>query len=144
MPAVTIQGEMRSRAPEIGKQVADRLYAGYFDSDIAARVAQQAGSSEREVEAKELPTRFLTRLAEAAGSSFIYEAATLPSDLRPLTDLVYLSALTCVMEGLANGRSAVICGRGGQFILRDYPDVLRTPVVAPLEIRLRGVMEDAS
>lgn len=79
MPVVTIQGEMGSRASEIGKQVADRLHASYFDSDIAARVAQQANSSEREVKAKELPTQFLTQLAEAASSSFIYEAATLPS-----------------------------------------------------------------
>ena len=75
MPVVTIQGEMGSRASEIGKQVADRLHASYFDSDIAARVAQQAGSSEREVKARELPTQFITQLAEAASRAAVIVAA---------------------------------------------------------------------
>ena len=36
----------------------------------------------------------------------------------------------------------MILGRGSQFILKDYPGVLHVLVVAPLEVRVKRVMQD--
>ncbi len=41
MSVVTIRGHLGSGAPEIGKQVADRLSIDYVDREIIADVAKQ-------------------------------------------------------------------------------------------------------
>ena len=42
---------------------------------------------------------------------------------------------------LAQGHSAVIYGRGSQFILKDHPHSLHVSIVAPFKVRLQRIME---
>jgi hypothetical protein len=144
MSIATIRGRLGSGAPEIGRQVADRLHADYVDREIIAAVAARLHRQEQDVTAKEMPpSSLLDHIAEALGRSGMYfEGAYLPAWEIPLDDTRYLEALQCVVKELAQSQSLVIRGRGSQFILKHYPKALHVLVVAPLEVRLKRVMQN--
>ncbi len=147
MSLVTIRGHLGSGAPEIGKQVAERLHADYVDREIIAKVAARLQRQEAEVGEKESPaSSLLGRIAEALeygyASDLSAAGAYLPTWEIPLNDARYLQALDSVVRELARSPSIVIRGRGSQFILKDYPEALHVLVIARLELRLRRVMED--
>ena len=147
MSVVTIRGRLGSGAPEVGKQIAEKLQADYVDREIIARVALQLHREEQEVIAKEiLPGSFLSRIAEALVHSYGFgegfEGAYLPISEMPLDDARYLQALKSVVRDLARSQRLVILGRGSQFILKDYPEVLHVLSVAPSQLRVNRVMKD--
>ncbi len=152
MSVVTIRGQLGSGAPEIGKMVADKLNTDYVDREIIAKVAELLNTKTEDVIAKEmLPGTFLGRVAEALGRGHTigsgysvgggYEGVYVPTWEVSLGDTRYLVGLKSIIKELAGSKSIVICGRGSQFILKDYPRVLHVLVVAPLEMRLKSVME---
>jgi len=61
----------------------------------------------------------------------------------PLDDHRYLEALETVIKEVVRNRSKplVILGRGSQFILKDYSETLHVLVVAPLEVRVKRLMQ---
>jgi cytidylate kinase len=147
MFVVTIRGQLGSGAPEVGRQIADRLHADYVDREIIAEVAARLHRQEQDVIAKEMPpSTFVGRIAEALGHNYAfgnaYASAWLPTWEIPLGDTRYLEALKSVMREVARRQSLVIRGRGSQFILRDYPGAIHVLLVAPLEVRLKRVMQE--
>jgi cytidylate kinase len=146
MSVITVRGQLGSGAPEIGREVADRLQAGYIDREIIAEVAARLHRQEEDVIAKEMPpSSLLSRIAEALEHSFVFgdgfAGAYLPLGQIPLNDARYLQALESVIRELARSQSVVIRGRGSEFILKDYPGSLHVMVVAPLELRVKRLME---
>ena len=146
MSVVTIWGGRGSGAPEVGKHVAEKLQTDYVDREIIARVAAQLQREEQEVLRKEMvPSSLLARIVEALGHSDSFgegfEGAYLRISEMPLDDARYLQALRSVVRELARSQRIVILGRGGQFILKDYPDVLHVLIVAPLQLRANRVMK---
>jgi cytidylate kinase len=159
MPIVTIRGSLGSGASEIGRILADKLQIDYIDRQIIAQVAGLLHKPQREVIAKEMPPGSLWgRIAQALGfdnalaapsameSGFMvpYSGAFLPTWQIPLDDTRYLSGLESVIRELAQSEHAVICGRGSQFILKDYPRALHVLLVAPLETRVTRVMQSTN
>jgi cytidylate kinase len=147
MSLITIRGQMGSGAPEIGKEVAERLGVNYVDREIIAEVAARLDRQEKDVLAKEMPpSSLLGRIAEAlehaAPFGVGFEGAYLPAWQIPLNDTRYLQALKSVLRELAQNQSLVIYGRGGQFILGDFPQALHVLVVAPLEVRVKRAMQN--
>jgi cytidylate kinase len=147
MSLITIRGQMGSGAPEIGKEVAERLGVNYVDREIIAEVAARLDRQEKDVLAKEMPpSSLLGRIAEAlehaAPFGVGFEGAYLPAWQIPLNDTRYLQALKSVLRELAQNQSLVIYGRGGQFILGDFPRALHVLVVAPLEVRVKRAMQN--
>jgi len=147
MSVVTIRDQLGGGAPEIGRQVAERLHADYVDREVIAQVAAQLHRQEQDVIAKEMPpSGLLGRIAEALERSAPFgvgfEGAYLPAWQIPLDDTRYLKALESVVKDLARSQSLVIHGRGGQFILKDFPGVFHVQVVAPLEVRVKRLMQD--
>jgi len=148
MSIVTIRGQLGSGAPEVGRQIADKLQADYVDRELIAEVATRLQHDEQEVIAKEMPpTSLLGRIAEALGRSGTFggeafAGAYLPISEMSLSDSRYFEALKSVVKELARSQSLVILGRGSQFILKDYPDTLHVLMVAPIEVRARRVMQD--
>jgi cytidylate kinase len=53
----------------------------------------------------------------------------------------YIEALGQLMTELAARGSVLLVGRGGNFFLREHPTAFHVRLVAPLEVRLRRVME---
>ena len=145
MSVVTIRGQLGSGAPEVGRQIADRLHADYVDREIIAEVAARLHRQEQDVIAKEMPPgSLLGRIVEALGRSggVGFEGAYLPLWQIPLDDTRYLEALKSVIRELARSQSLVIRGRGSQFILKDDPGALHVLLVAPLEVRVKRVMQN--
>jgi hypothetical protein len=148
MSIATIRGQLGSGAPEIGKLVANKLYADYVDREIIAEVAGILHRHKRDIRAKEMPPGSLAgRVAEALGGhGYIfgvdYRGAYLPAWQIPLDDTRYLVGLESVIKELAASSSIVIRGRGSQFILKDYPGALHVLVVASPEIQLKRVMKN--
>lgn len=147
MSLVTIRGQLGSGASEAGRQIADRLQANYVDREIIAEVAARLHREEREVIAKEMPpSSFLGRIAEALETGYAFgdgmPGAYLPVREIPLDNTRYLQALESVVRELARSQPLVILGRGSQFILKGYPGVLHVSAVAPIEVRVKRVMQD--
>jgi cytidylate kinase len=144
MSVVTIRGQLGSGAPEVGRQIADRLHADYVDREIIAEVAARLNRQEQDVVAKEMPdSSLLSRIAEALGRGGVcFEGAYLPTWEIPPDDTRYLEALKFVVKELARSQLLVIRGRGSQFILKDYPGALHILLVAPIEERVKRVMEN--
>jgi cytidylate kinase len=145
MPVVTIRGQFGSGAAEVGRQIADRLHVDYVDREIIAEVAARLHRQEQEVVAKEMPPgSLLGRIVEALGRTggVGYEGAYLPLPEIPLDDARYFEALKSVVRELARSQSLVILGRGSQFILKDYPGTLHVLLVAPIEARVKRVMQN--
>ncbi len=147
MAIITIRGSLGSWAPEIGRKVAKGINADYIDREIIAEVAARIVWPENAVEAKETPAcGLLDRIADAL--KYVYTSGTglegvyLPTWQIALDDNRYLAGLQSVINDLAKSKSVVICGRGSQFILKDYPNAFHVLVMAPLEVRLKRVMEN--
>jgi cytidylate kinase len=147
MPLVTIRGPLGSGSPEIGKFVADRLRIDYVDREIMAKVAARLNRQEQDVTEKEMPPSTLFgRIAKALergySSEIGFEGAYMHVWQIPLDDSRYLNTLESVLRELARSQSLVIQGRGSQFILRDYPQALHVLVTAPMDVRVKRVMEN--
>jgi cytidylate kinase len=117
------------------------------DREIIAEVAARLHRQEQEVIAKEMPpSSLLGRIAEALEHSYAFgdgmAGAYLPMGQIPLDDARYLQALESVVRELARSQSLVILGRGSHILLKDHPETLHVLVVAPLEVRVKRVMQD--
>jgi len=146
MSVVTIRGQLGSGAPEIGKQIADRLHLDYIDREIIADVAKRLKWSKGGVADKEMPPgTLLGRIGEALGNTYPigagYPGAYLPTWEIPLGDAHYLTGLESVIKELVKNQAMVIRGRGSQFILKDHPGAIHLLVIAPLDLRVKRVME---
>ncbi len=147
MPLITIRGQLGSGAQEIGKRVAVLLKADYVDREIIAKIAARLHRGEQDVIAKEMPPGGLWgRIAEALGrtptSGVDFEGAYLPVWQMPLDDARYLRTLESVIRELAQSPSLVISGRGGQFILKDNPRAFHVQTVAPLDLRVKRIIQE--
>ncbi|MDD5700946.1 MAG: cytidylate kinase-like family protein [Dehalococcoidales bacterium] len=146
MPVITIRGKLGSGAPEIGKLIAEKLGIDYIDREIIAQVATMLSLEEHEIIAKETPPYTLRgRIGEALQRGYAagvgIQGAYLPVWQIPLDDNRYIEALGSFIKELAQGHSAVIFGRGSQFILRNHPQTTHVSVTAPFNTRLKRIME---
>jgi hypothetical protein len=147
MPVITIRGQYGSWSAEIGELIAHKLNIDYVDREIIAEVAERLRQPSTSIEEKEMPPcTFLGRLSEAmAQTAFmgdgIYEGLYSPLCEIPLNDSHYLSGLEYVIKELARSQSIVIRGRGSQLILKDFPGIFHIMIVAPIEVRVKRVME---
>ena len=147
MPVITIRGQYGSWSAEIGELIARKLNIDYVDREIIAGVAERLRRPSMSIEEKEMPpSTLLGRIAEAMAQTAylgdsIYAGIYSPLWEIPLNDTNYLSGLEYVIKELAGSQSIVIRGRGSQFILKDFPGAFHVLIVAPVEVRVKRVME---
>jgi len=53
----------------------------------------------------------------------------------------YLAAIRDLIEELAKDDNVLIVGRGGQAVLRGWPNTLHVRIIAPLDIRVKRLVE---
>lgn len=111
---------------------------GSLGSDIAGAVAQQLGyrvawkglinQAARRARTPEMALEMLDELGLLG--------------LKPSlsTKKAYLDALRELIEELAKADNVLIVGRGGQAILRGWPNTLHTRIIAPLDIRVERLV----
>lgn len=129
-PIVTVARMHGARGDELARRLADELRLGLFDQELLHRIAESAKLSERVVAALDEKDRELltTWLAGFASRSY-------------LTPVEYRYHLARVVGAIAHQGGAVIVGRGAHLILGEG-NALRVLAVAPLDARIRNVMEE--
>lgn len=147
MPVITIRGQYGSWSGEIGKLIAHKLNIDYVDREIIAGVAERLRRPSTSIEEKETPpSTLLGRISEAmAQTAYLGDNISVgiysPLYEIPLNDTHYRAGLEYVIRDLAGTHSIVIRGRGSQFILKDFPGAFHVLIVAPIEVRVRRIME---
>jgi cytidylate kinase len=147
MPVITIRGLYGSWAAEIGELIAHKLKIDYVDREIIAGVAERLRRPSTSIAEKEMPpSTLLGRISEAMAQTAclgdgIYTGIYSPLCEIPLNDTNYLSGLEYVIKQLAASKSIIIRGRGSHIILKDFPGAFHVMTVAPIEVRLKRVME---
>ncbi len=150
MPVITIGRQFGAGGATVGHMLAERLHADFLDSKIIDEVARRLQLPKEEVEAEdEHPGSLLARLLVALGSAssepLIPPEATAwtPPNAAPTFDTrkAVLHITQHVIEEAARGGNVVVVGRGGAYILRDFPGALHVFLRAAESVRIKTVMD---
>jgi cytidylate kinase len=118
MAIVTISHEIGAGGPEIGQQLAERLGCRYVDHELISNAATRYGLLEEK----------LSHLDESKPSLFErFDAETRR----------YITVIQTALYDFAEQDNVVLMGRGGQWLLRGIPHVLRVRVMAPFDVRVK-------
>ena len=123
---------------EVGQRVAQLLDINYFDKQLLHEASKASGINAEMFEAidertpKFFPSLWPLNLA-MAGSAFVGET--------PMSDENIYKAQCQVMKDLVDRRSCVIVGRTADYVLRDYCPVISVFLHAPIEDRVKRIIE---
>lgn len=144
MRGITISREYGSGGGEIARRLAERLGWQLIDHEMVVRIAHELQISEDEAESYDEHT---DGALDQLLSHFRFLDGAVPAPVgndAPITLFdthSYQDALRHVVVAAAQAGHVVIVGRGAQGLLQEHRDVLNVRVVAPLEVRIRYVME---
>ena len=164
---ITVSRQLGSRGSYIATEVAEKLGLRYIDREILKRAAEKAGYPDEKMvallEQKERVPGLLERIVTSLnampmiptipsatmreGSTYQREMAAmvaqefLNQERREAAGEAYAELIQMVIQEYAESGDVVIAGRGGQVVLKDYPDVLHVQVQAPVEVRIKNLME---
>lgn len=143
MRIVTISRQFGSGGDEIAHRVSKILKYTYLDKDVIREVASEMGIWEDElVDLSEDTYKFKSFLDSITKNETLAHRATATVVGREMLDEErYVQIIRWTVEALARRGNVVVVGRGGQAVLRDSKDTLHVRVVAPLETRIRRVMQ---
>jgi cytidylate kinase len=122
---VTISREHGSAGKQIGQRVAEKLGVPCYYKEMIALSAQESGLSKE----------FISNLNS--------DENAVMRELYLSTDVVQraITAQEKAIRHIADAGSCVLVGRAADYVLRDYPNVLRVFLYAPEEYRVGKVME---
>ncbi len=128
-PVIAVARQHGARGTDLAHCLAEQLQLDFYDQEIIHRIAETTHRSERVVSTLDERNReaLTDWLSAFAGPAYFGSAE-------------YRSHLTRLIGLVAHKGGAVIVGRGAHVIL-DRSEVLRVLVVAPLEARIRTIME---
>lgn len=150
MPVITIGRQFGAGGRTVGEMLARELKCDLLESQIIDKVAYRLQLPKEEVEAEdEQPGSLLARLLVALGSAST-EPAFIPSDSAawnpPNTDPAFdtrkavLQITQHVLLEAAREGNVVIVGRGGAYLLADFPGALHVFLGAARAVRVKTVM----
>lgn len=119
MAIVTISHQMGAGGPDIGMALGQRLGYHYVDQEILTDAVRRYGVAEEK----------LSHLDESKPTLF----ERFDTETRH-----YITVLQTTLLEMAESDDVVLMGRGGQWLLRGIPHVLRVRVIAPFEQRVKA------
>lgn len=122
---ITIAREHGSSGKQIGKLVAQKLGIPFYYKEIVALAAHESG----------LDREFISDIHKNAPDAM--------RDLYLSSQVVQraIAAQDRIIRRIADNGSCVIVGRAADYVLREHNNVVRVFVHAPLDYRIRRVME---
>lgn len=129
-PVITISREPGSGGSEIARKLAKDLSMDLMGGQIIQHVAESARMSRKVIES--LDEKEVT-LRDTVLNTFFRDRHLWPDE--------YLQHLTKVIATVGRYGNAIIVGRGANFIL-PQTGTFRVRIIAPLEYRIKQVMED--
>jgi cytidylate kinase len=118
MAVITISYQMGAGGSEVGMKLAKKLGYRYVDQELVLDVARKYGVAEDK----------LSHLDESKPTLF----ERFDTETR-----YYITILQTSLLDFAELDNAVLMGRGGQWLLRGIPHVLRVRIIAPFELRVK-------
>lgn len=136
---ITIARQFGSGGSEIGKKLSELLGIAYYDKEVLIKAAESSGINRDMFE----------RADERATSSFLYSLAmsSYSGHISPLgvNDIIMSDKVFALqseeIKRLASMGDAVFIGRCADDILLTEPGLLKVFIHAPLEERVKRVME---
>jgi cytidylate kinase len=150
MPVVTIGRQFGAGGATVGRMLATELKVDFLDSQIIDEVARRLQLPKEEVEAEdEQPGSLLARLLVALGSASTEPlipaeaSAWTPPNAAPTFDTrkAVLQITQHVIEEAARDGNVVILGRGGAYILSNFPGALHVFLRAGEAVRVKVIMD---
>lgn len=135
---ITISREFGSGGRTIGKMAAEKLGYKFYDSEIIDRVAEESGLSKDIVEKyDEYATHknsFLYSIAINSASTGVngYQGTSFANQVQ--------IAQAKVIKEIAREGNCVIIGRGADFILREWENVLNVFIYADMKFKSERVL----
>lgn len=150
MPVITIARQFGAGGETVGQMLARRLKVDLLDPHLIAEVAKRLELPHEAVAAEdERPGTFLGRLLHALGSAST--EPSIPPEVAgwtpPYADPAFdprravLEITQQVIKEAAREGNVVIVGRGGAYILQDFPGALHVYLRAAVAMRTKTVME---
>jgi cytidylate kinase len=118
MAIITISHQMGTGGPEIGMGLAKRLGYRYVDQELISDASRRYGLAEER----------LSHLDESKPSLF---------ERFDVETRRYITVIQTALLEFAEADNTVLMGRGGQWLLRGIPHVLRVRIAAPFDQRVR-------
>jgi len=118
MAIIVVSHEMGAGGTEIGQLLAQRLGYRYVDQELISAAAQRYGLLEEK----------LSHLDESKPSLFERFAAE---------TRMYITVIQTALYEFAEQDNVILMGRGGQWLLRGVPHVIRLRIIAPFETRVK-------
>jgi len=169
MAVITINGPSGSGAVTIGHIVSEQLEMSFVDRMVTVEAARIVGKpvgalvdkEQRVVRFRDKMGQFLQNMLERSAMSGVsgepYFGRGLDS-LPPETyaelaagetsatavkvdDKSFIEATTKVLKDLYQKGNVIIIGRGANIILADTPGVMHVGLIAPLEVRVKTLMD---
>jgi cytidylate kinase len=149
MAVITISRQFGSGGDEVADRVCALLGYHHFDKRLLRQAAVEAGLGEHEeldyseenYRVKNFIERLTGRPIPVARVSVWREDASGARSTEDviLNDDVAIGLVQRALEACYQAGNAIIIGRGGQMIFKDYPDVLAVRIEAPMEDRIQRV-----
>ncbi len=131
---ITIGRQFGSGGHEIGKRLAEQLGCKLYDKELLKLQAEHSGIAEKVLESyDESPTNsLLYSIVMDVYPSMNYVGSS-------LNQQVYQAQYETIRKLAESGESCVIVGRGADYILRDFPNLVSVFIHADLDIRAQRV-----
>jgi cytidylate kinase len=147
MAVITISRQHGSGGHVVTRLLCERLGYRYFDKELMAQLGAQIGLKPDQVidlpEDKHHVQNLVERLfANAPNPLGDPGTWTLQAQLDAQQELS-VQTFQSLIRAAHEHDDVVVMGRGGQMVLHDAPDVLHVRLVAPLELRIQRVQENA-
>lgn len=135
---VTIGRQFGSGGRELGRKLADRLGARYYDKELLREAARRAGMSEEFFERRD--ERFPSFINGVFSFAFGYNSVNCYSGSTSISDDSIYRAQSDFIHSLADGEDCVIVGRTADYVLRDHLRVVNVFVHAPEDVCVERIM----
>ena len=121
---ITIAREHGSQGKYIGELVAKKLNIPYYYKEMTALAAEEAG----------LHQEFVSKLNQNS-PSLMYDLYVSTTPVREA-----IKAQDKIIKKIADNGSCVIIGRAADYVLRDYDNVIKIFIYAPINHRIKNIM----
>lgn len=126
-PIITVSRQAGTLGTDIARGAAEMLGFRLWDQELVQRIAEQSGAPEA-----------LLRAVDEHARNAVHDllAGILMGDVS--TETEYLAQLTRLFHAIAHHGSAVVVGRGANFVIPGE-SALRVRLVAPIDVRARNL-----
>lgn len=128
---ITIGRSFGSNGREIGEQLAGALGIGFYDRNLIDMAAKKSGLGRSVV--GNADEKLIGRFLELTPGLDLIQENT--------SERIYRAQAEVIRSIVRREESCVIVGRGADYVLRNHPEVLKVFIYAPLDSRVKTVME---